>query len=258
MPEITDTDTRLVGADRVLAVLIALADHPTGATLAELAEHLDSPKPTIHRALTSLRRVKLAEQVSRGVYAVGDEFYHLAFRSYAQQPETARVRPVLETLSERFGETAHYAVLDGSEVVYRAKTDPPLGAVRLTSVVGGRNPAYRTAVGKLLLAFTVDDQRQLRAVLGNGRLEKKTPHTLATITEIWEDLQRTRARGYAVDDQENEIGINCVAVPVFAHSQVRPSGAISVSALSFRLPLSRLEEAVPEILASVSTLNSAR
>lgn len=253
-----EAEARLVGSDRVLAVLIELADHPNGVTLDELAQRLHSPKSTIHRALMSLRRAKLAGQLSRGVYVTGDEFYRLAFHSYSQQPDAERVRPVLEALSERFGETTHYAVLDGTEVVYRAKTDPLLGAVRLTSVVGGRNPAYRTAVGKMLLALTVEDQKSLERLVGTGKLERRTPHTISSVSQLWDDLQRTRDRGYAVDDQENEMGINCVAVPVLTHVAGRPRGAISVSALSFRLPLAELEASVGEILTTVASLDPVR
>jgi IclR family transcriptional regulator, acetate operon repressor len=132
---------RVVGSDRVLAVLVELAAHPTGVSLDELSHQLKSSKLTVHRALTSLRRAGLAAQISRGVYVICDELFRLAFENYYARPDGALVKPVLERLANRYGETVHYAVLDGAEVVYRAKVDPPRGAVRLTSVVGGRNPA---------------------------------------------------------------------------------------------------------------------
>ncbi len=145
-------EEKLVGADRVIAVLTELAEHPLGVTLDELAGKLRSSKPTVHRALATLRRAGMADMTGRGVYVLGDEFLRLAFRNLDGRPETARLQPLLEELATTFGETAHYAVLSGKDIVYRAKMDPPQGAVRLTSVVGGRNPAYRTAVGKLLLS----------------------------------------------------------------------------------------------------------
>lgn len=91
----------------------------------------------------------------RGVYVLGDEYLRLAFHNFDGRPETVRVQPLLEAVAAEFGETAHYAVLAGHDIVYRAKMDPPVGAVRLTSVVGGRNPAYRTAVGKALLSTQI-------------------------------------------------------------------------------------------------------
>lgn len=250
MPESPD-EPRLVGADRVLAVLLQLGEHPHGATLDELAQALHSPKSTVHRALVALRKSGLATQVGRGSYMLGDEFLRIAFHNFAERPDAALMMPVLERLSQRFGETVHYAVLDGAEVVYRAKTDPPGSTVRLTSVIGGRNPAYRTAVGKLLMSYTVSSEAALRALLGPGALASQTPHTITDVGRLWAELEATRERGYAIDDQENEIGVNCVAVPSQFDPRLAPTGAVSVSALAFRTPLADLVAAVPEITAIV-------
>ena len=244
---------RLVGSDRVLAVLIELAKRPEGATLEQLAGALDSPKSTVHRALASLRKASLAEQTSRGVYSLGDEFFRLAFSNHAARPETERLQPLLNSLADEYGETVHYAVLDGKDVVYRAKVDPAQGSVKLTSYVGGRNPAYRTGVGKLLLSYIVNTEAQLTAWLGGDKLEAKTASTITDPDELLAELQASRARGYGIDDQENELGINCIAVPVFAPSAGMPVGAISVSALRFRYPLERLVETAPTLAARVDT-----
>jgi DNA-binding IclR family transcriptional regulator len=240
-------DERLVGADRVIGVLTALAEYPQGIGLDELASALGSPKSSVHRALSTLKRAGLAEQSTRGGYVLGDEFVRLAFRHVESRPETARIQPVLEELASTFGETAHYAVLSGAEIVYRAKMDPPQGAVRLTSVVGGRNPAHRTAVGRALLAarlLTVDD---VRDALGPFPLDARTPHTIVTAEALADELAATRARGYGLDDQQSDLGVNCLAVPVFLDGPAAASGAISVSAVTFRCPLDRLVESEPRI-----------
>ncbi|MFB7893622.1 IclR family transcriptional regulator [Microbacterium sp. NPDC056044] len=254
------TQDRVVGAERVLSVLAELAEHPSGISLDDLTNRLNDPKPTVHRALVSLKKFGFATQVSRGVYTLGDEYLRLAFRNYADRPEGLRVEPLLRQLVEQYGETAHYAVLDGADVVYRAKLDPPAGSVRLTSVVGGRNPAHRTAVGKMLLSFTIGSESELRSWLGTSRLEPRTPHSITTVHQLWKELEATRERGYAVDDQENEIGINCVAVPVRLDPALSPTGAVSVSALAFRMPLAELIPEVPRIkeLAQDILQNEAR
>jgi DNA-binding IclR family transcriptional regulator len=244
-------DERLVGADRVLAVMAALADYPAGATLEDVAQHVGATKPTVHRALATLRRAGLAMQIGRGLYILGDEFYRIAFSSYAARPERVLIQPAIEELARRFGETVHYAVLDGQEVVYRAKVDPPIGAIRLTSVIGGRNPAYATGVGKVLLADSVGSEDQLRALLGDP-YPQRTQHTISTAEELWADLVRTRERGYGVDDQESEIGINCIALPVKLDANAPAIGAVSVSALAFRHPLPQLIERVDEIRSVIS------
>ena len=248
-----DEQDRVVGADRVLAVLVELAQHPEGIGLDELAGRLHSSKSTVHRALAALRRAGLAAQVSRGRYLLGDEFLRLAFQHHAARPERVRVEPVLSELAERYGETAHYASLDGKEVVYRAKVDPSTGAARLTSEIGGRNPAHRTAVGKVLLSREITSEDELRAWVGDRPLEQRTPHSITSVPALWQELLRTRERGYGIDDQENEIGVNCVAIPVQFDPSVRRTGAISVSALAFRFPLDRLVLEVPRIKATVDS-----
>jgi DNA-binding IclR family transcriptional regulator len=250
----------LVGSDRVLAVLAELAEHPSGIGLDDLTHILNSPKPTVHRALAALCRAGFADQPGRGIYVLGDEFLRLAYRFQDRRPESARVGPVLEKLATEYGETAHYAVLDGRDVVYRAKVDPPSGAVRLTSTVGGRNPAYCTAVGKVMLSLFIRSEAELAAWLGTWSLHARTQNTLDSVPTLFAELERTRERGYGIDNQENELGVNCVALPVTFDGGGDPAGAISVSALAFRCPLDvlvsmvpRLQRAIDEGLVSAST-----
>ena len=246
-----ESSDRIVGAERVLAVLSELADHPSGITLDDMAQRLKSSKSTVHRALAVLRRAGFAELMSRGVYVLGDEYLRLAFRNHAGRPEGLRIEPVLQELAGRFGETVHYAVLDGNEVVYRAKVDAPAGSVRLTSEIGGRNPAYRTGVGKMLLSLDIDSEDELAERLCTDELPRRTDRTITSVAALWHELQATRERGYAVDDQENELGINCIAVPVRPTAGLNAIGAVSISALAFRMPLVDLVAQQAEIRAIV-------
>lgn len=244
-------DARLVGSDRVLALLIELARRPDGASLDDLSVALDSAKSTVHRALGSLTRSGLATRESLGRYAVGDEFLRLAFAYQESRPEAARVMPALRQLAERFGEIAHYAVLEGGDVVYRAKVDPAAGSIRLTSYIGGRNPARATAMGKAILAHHLSTTAEALEWAGGHPVEQRTPSTLTSDGQFAEDIALVRERGFAVDDQENEPGINCIAVRI-----VTPSGegALSVSALAYRTPLATLIDAVDELRAVAASI----
>jgi DNA-binding IclR family transcriptional regulator len=247
-----DAGSRLVGSDRVLAVLAELARHPDGIGLEEMARAVASPKPTVHRALAALRRAGFAAQNDHGRYVLGDEFLRMAFAHHEARPDHVRVAPVLKALCDRYGETVHYAVLDGTSVVYRSKLDPSAGAVRLTSVVGGRNPAHCTAVGKVLLADALRDENAVRTWVGSRTLERPTERSIGTVEELHAELVRIREQGYAADDQENEPGVNCVAVPAYLTSPTVPSGAISVSGLAYRTPLQRLIDDLAAIRAIAS------
>ena len=235
---------RVVGSDRVLAVLLELAEHPGGITLDDLAQRVDGSKPTVHRALATLRKAGLAGQSARGVYELGDEFLRLAYRYQDARPETARIEPLLRELATEFGETAHYGILDGSGVVYRAKVDPPIGAIRLTSTIGGRNPAYCTAIGKLLLSYSIHSLSALESWLGDAELPARTPNTLTTPGLLFDDIEASGLRGYGLDDQENEVGVNCIALPLFLEPGRPVSGAVSVSGLVYRRSLASLVSSV--------------
>lgn len=247
-----DDQDRLVGSDRVLAVLAELATYNDGVGLDELARAVASPKPTVHRALVALRRAGFAAQDGRGRYVLGDEFLRIAFAHHEVRPDHVRILGVLEQLAARHLETVHYAALDNRSVVYRSKVEPPVGAVRLTSTVGGRNPAHSTGVGKMLLSFSLHTEDDVRQWVGGRTLEQQTKNTLVSVETLHAELCRIRAQGYAVDNQENEIGINCVALPVFLTSPTTPSGAISISALVYRTPLATLVgdlDAIRKIIA---------
>lgn len=253
----TEDEHKLVGSDRVLAVLAELARHPDGIGLEEMARSVASPKATVHRALAALRRAGFATQHGHGRYLLGDEFLRVAFAHHEARPDHVRVTPILRALCERHGETVHYAVLDGPSVVYRSKLDPPSGAIRLTSVVGGRNPAHCTGVGKALLAHALPDLDAVRARVGDRELERPTERSIATAEQLHAELVRVREQGYAVDDQENEPGVHCVAVAAFLTSPSVPSGAVSVTGLAYRTPLRILIDDLPGIRAIVNGEDSS-
>lgn len=248
------SEVRAVGADRVLLVLTELGRHPSGISLEDLAIAVDAPKSSVHRALAILRKRGFAAQDGRGSYAVGDELLRLAFTVHEQRPESARIEPALQRLSERFGETVHFAVLDGAEVVYRAIADPPSGGMRLTSVVGGRNPAHATGVGKLLLADRFVDKDSFLEWASGHVLSARTESTLTEPARLWRELEEIRAMGFALDREESEVGVACIALPVSLSVAASVDGAVSVSAIAVRTPLSELIERVDEVRTELGDL----
>jgi DNA-binding IclR family transcriptional regulator len=236
------------GADRVLSVFKSLARYPQGATLDELAARLGSPKSSVHRALATLRRAGLAEQDRDGRYRFGMEALRMAFAYYEALDQRVLVQPALDALVERFGETAHYAQLDGGEVVYVAKVmRHDHDGVRLGSRVGGRNPAHCTGVGKLLLAYALGSEAAVEAYAAAHPLLERTPATLVTPAALHADLEGVRERGYSIDREENEAGVGCVALPVFVGPGPEPSGAVSVTTIMRRTPLESLLARVDEM-----------
>ena len=242
--------TSLTGADRVLATLKTLAGHSSGVSLDAISRELGAPKSSIHRALAALRRAGFADQDERGHYRLGSELVRITFDYHERRDEVDLVGPVLSTLSDWLSETAHYAQLEDAEVVYLAKIEPTRQAITMSSRIGGRNPAHCTGVGKAMLAHVLEDDAAVREfVARHGPLERRTKHTLTSTRALANDLRLGRKRGYALDRQESELGVNCIAFPLFLGSGRRPTGAVSVSAVAMRTDVERLE-AVAEPMRS--------
>jgi len=249
-------EERLVGAQRVVAVLKKLADYPEGVSLQELSASMNAPKPTIHRDLAVLCRADLATHDDTGWYRLGDDFLRIAFQHHRMRPEHRLVTPALHALSAEFGEATHYAALDGRDIVYLDKVTPSRPGITLNSTIGGRSPAHATAIGKVLLAWELPDLATVKDWVGRRRLEARTERTVRTVEALHRELDLTRSRGFGVDDQENEVGVNCLAVAVFIDpSAPSPSGAVSVSALTQRLPMAQLVTKAPRIAQRVAALN---
>lgn len=231
----------------MLSVLHSLGEYPRGVGLEQLARDVGIPKSSLHRALASLCRAGFAEHDARGSYRLGLELVRLAFAYYEQLDRRQVVEPLLEALATRFGETAHYAELVGGEIVYLAKMTAPGRGAQMTSVVGGRNPAYCTALGKALLAHELREPAAVAAYVDvHGPLAQRTPKTRCEAETLHADLSGVRHRGYALDDEENEVGINCIAFPLFLDHPAHPTGAVSVSALTHRMGITQLEGSAGE------------
>ncbi|EDY57217.1 MULTISPECIES: IclR family transcriptional regulator C-terminal domain-containing protein [Streptomyces] len=213
---------RLVGPDPVPAVLRGLVRRPDGVALDEPTRAIGGPEPIV-------RRARPAGRDFGDRCLLGDEFLRTAFARHEARPEHVRVRPLAQTPAAGFGAPALCTVLDGPEVVHRAKVEPPEGAVRLTFTVGGRNPAEATVAGKVPPAHESGTLDAVRRWVGGVSLERPTPRALCTTGELHHELRDRRARGYALDEQENEPGVNCLA-PVYGTPPTALSGAVSVSA----------------------------
>ena len=118
----------------------------------------------------------------------------------------------------------------------------------MSSIVGGRNPAHCTGLGKALLAYELVDRGAVDAyVICLRRLARRTPNTLVDAQTLAVDLELARDRGYALDAEESEVGINCLAFPLFLDHPTRPARAASIAALAHRTALAQLEEAAAEV-----------
>ncbi len=229
---------------RGLAVLEVLA-FSSHLNLSEVARRARLPVSTTHRLLETLRRRGFVQPVDDGRYRVGLRAFEVGMAFLRAQNLTDLARPVMAQLVREVQETANLAVRDGAEAVYVLQVESDR-MLRLFAQPGARHPLYCTGVGKVLLAWEPEDE--VRRLLGPGPLPRFTPRTLTHPDEVVRELRAVRARGYAVDREERESGVRCVAAPVHDASG-RVVAALSVSAPATRLPQRRL----PQVAATVTS-----
>jgi IclR family acetate operon transcriptional repressor len=228
---------------KAFGIVEALAVETThGLTLGDLSLRVGLPKSTVHRYLTTLVELGLAQRSDTDHFQLGTRVIELAGGYLANSDLRNESQGTLDALSTQTNETVHLAVRSGSEVVYIAKVESR-HAVRMFSYIGARLPMHSTALGKAMLAFGPSEW--LREVLA-GDLAPRTPHTLATASALEKDLRGIRGRGYSVDNEENEIGVRCVGAPVFDFTQ-SVVAAISLSGPTDRIDTGRSAQLGPVV-----------
>lgn len=237
MPDHTATASPVEAIDRALVLLETLASAgPGGLTLADLAAGTGLNKTTAHRALAALRHRGFADQdPSSGTYALGAAAVGLGDAFLREDNLPGLLHPALLALSRAAGELVHLGVLVGTSIVYLDKVEPER-SVRVVSAIGRRNPAVTTALGRALLAARGVDRDAFGAyIVGHESVAERA----------WSEVRGARARGYAVEDRENEPDIACVAVALVRAGA--PVAAVSVTAPAARMGDERAAELFAEM-----------
>ena len=233
---------RVQSLDRALDVLEALAvEGELGVS--DVAARTGLVVSTAHRLLASLADRGYVRQTSaHGRYALGLKVLELAAGMRARTAALrAAARPHLEHIGHASGETTNLVVLDGDRVVY-ADQVPGRHSVRMFTELGSSAPAHTTASGKAMLAQWPPETIAMLYPRAREPFERLTPRTHTTLESLTDDFDRIRARGYALDEEEHEQGVSCVAAPVF------DGGGSAFAAISISAPTTRIVHADPEQL----------
>lgn len=251
-------ESPVASIDRALRVLVVVGGASRGLSLDELAGRLEVPKSSLHRILAALKYRRFVSQPEPGgPYFLGTELLATAFRFSDALDLRALVHPYLARLAAAVNETTHMAVLDGGEVVYQDKIEASR-SIKLSSVIGGRNPAHATGLGKALLAWTYPADEALSGWAARYQpLAVRTPSTITSVPRLARELAVVRERGYALDMEENETGVRCAAVAIFLGRDV-PAAAVSVTMLGARAAPDRLAEVGEFLRSSLAEWSEAR
>jgi DNA-binding IclR family transcriptional regulator len=215
-------ETPSVAVERALAMLEAVAQEPDGLSNAEISRKLQIPKSSASYILRTMeKQAYLKRDAETGKYRVGLKILSLSRGALSGIDVREVALPIMRHLMEKTNLTCHLAILDGPEAVYIEKVEPQ-GFIRMDTWVGRRMRVHATSVGKALVAHI--PQERLEKILADRGMEKRTPKTITTVPRLLKDLEKVRAQGYAVDDEENNMGARCLGAPVF-----NQSGAIEAS-----------------------------
>ncbi|MBO0761446.1 MAG: IclR family transcriptional regulator [Candidatus Dormibacteraeota bacterium] len=238
-------------ADRVLRVLQAFGPHERDVSLGDLAQRVGLPKSSVHRLLVTLVGHGFVERdPSTRRYRLGVRLFELGSTVIHERGLHSAAHPVLEELSASTGETCHLAILSGLEAVYVYKVDGN-SSITMSSRVGGRAPCHATSIGKVLTAWVGEDVlRQLRG----HRLRAYTDRTITSARALEAELARVREQGYALDLEELEEGLRCVAAPVRDGSG-RVVAALGIAGPRRRFQDGHLDRVVPPVVQAAARLS---
>ncbi len=232
---------------RALGLLEAVADGIY--SLEDLSAAAGLTRSTTHRLLSTLTRAGYLRHEPRAGYLLGPRLIELGFKAHGQLHLPSLARPHLARLAQVSQETVHLGVLDGADVVYLDKVQGTRG-LQMASCIGGRAPAQATALGKAILS-ALPETEWLAHLIPNLQ---RTPNTVTDPQRFQEELARVAARGYALDLEENEPGIRCIAAPI-RDGGGRAVAAVSISSAVIYLTDERMAELIPCVVETAQRIS---
>ena len=221
---------RLQSLERGLAVLRAFTPDAPALTISEVADRTGLTRATARRILLTLADLGYVDS-ERRAFSMNPSVLDLAKPFAGQQDHWSFARPYLESLTERTGESASIAVLDDTDILYVARSQTRR-LMTLAVAVGSRLPAHATSKGRVLLAFLPEPE--LEAYFARRAMARYTEQTVVDEAELREILAEIRREGFAIVDQQLEVGLSSVAAPIVDASG-RISAALSLCAHAGRV-----------------------
>ncbi|WP_161881001.1 IclR family transcriptional regulator [Deinococcus alpinitundrae] len=235
--------------ERALDIVNTIVAANKSLSIAELSQAMNLAPSTIHRILQTLtvkNYVFQDPQTKR--YDIGPEIVDISSALHLRYDLVRRVRPYLQELVELTGETAHIAQLYGTSAMYLSQVEP-FSMVRMFTTPGSIAPLHCSDVGKVFLADL--PPARLDEIIRKSGLPARTPHTITDEDALLMELRRVREQGYALDDEEREVGVRCLSAGVF-----NGAGKV-IAAIGVAGPTSRLSRVrVPEVSQAVMGMAS--
>lgn len=239
---------------RAMALLEILAEDDEGYRLVDLAARSGLSTSTTHRLLTTLEQKQFV-QWSRedGLWFIGVRCFSIGAAFARRRHFATLARPIMRRLRDATGETVNLGMLDQGDIVFVTQVESR-ELMRAITRPGGRSPLPCTAMGQALLA-TMSEQ-EVAEILRTQGLPRRTPNSIVRLTQLQQALAAARARGYAVDDEENSVGLRCVAAVIYDELRT-PSAAVSIAGPTVRVTTRRLPELGAQAVAAAAEITRA-
>jgi IclR family transcriptional regulator, KDG regulon repressor len=242
---------RLSSVATATRLLKAFSEHEVEIGISALARRLGIAKSTAHRLAVTLVAEGLLEQDREsGKYQLGIALFRLGALVRRRMNVSNEARPYLYDLRQKTNETVHLAILDGSEIMYVYNLESTQ-AIRMRSDIGVRKPAYCTAEGQAILAF--QPSGIVDRVVREG-LVARTPKTLTNPEKFRKALGLVRQRGCAVEDEESELGMVCIAAPI-RNDQGEVAAAVGIAGPVTRLSKKSVVAVIPHVIATADLIS---
>ncbi|MFC2969530.1 HTH-type transcriptional regulator BhcR [Acidimangrovimonas pyrenivorans] len=239
--------------DRAMRLLRLLSDS-AGLTLSELAQQAGQSPATVYRVLVTLQGHGMVEIEEPGqLWHVGPGSFRIGSAFLRRTKVAERARGRMQALMRATGETANLGIESRDEVLFLAQVETH-EAIRAFFPPGTLSPMHVSGIGKALLAWLPEDR--VREIAAHRGLERFTPRSLTSLAALMDDLATTRARGYAVDDQEKAEGMRCIAAPIF-NAYREPVAGLSVSGPTFRMGLEDADRIGAQVVEAAAAVTEA-
>lgn len=252
MTEEKETKNPVQSAERIFQVMELLADQGEMG-LMEISAALNLHKSTVHRLLMSLIYMGYAKQdENTQKYMLSYKVVSMAGKILDKMDILLVAKPYLEKLSDISGEAVHLVQREGNHILYIYKIEAKVGTIRMVSHVGMIHPMYCSGVGKAIMATL--PEKEVRQIWNESIIEKKTDRTITDYNEMLKALDGIKKCGYALDDEENEEGVRCIAACLRGyHNEVKY--AFSISGPTSRMTRERVEELSVDVKKIQSSLS---
>ena len=237
--------------DRIFDIIEQLAASNAPMGLSDISRSTGMSKSTVHRLLASMCARHYVEKNPDGTYSIGYKLMETVSLHINSLELLTEAKPFLTSLMRDLHLTAHMGILDGCDVIYLEKLDI-YPNTRLYTQVGFRSPAYCSSMGKCLLSCLSGEE--LQDALYNCEFKKYTPNTITDIHEFKRCLRTVRKQGWAMDNEEYQIGHRCVGAPVYDYRGT-PAAAISASGSISQLSDDNLKSVILEVKQAAASLS---